>query len=145
MIKSNQIVIIMKIAVFQKHGFIVSNKVNNKYYYGYINYLGEKILDTKYSEIIRIQDTNSKDDIYLIANSDVKSSFYKNNKEIIKSNYEDIQYDIANKKLILGRDGFYFDYDERTEIYTQLEFSDFDLQGLRLPQAYRVAERLEII
>lgn len=93
----------MKIAVFQKHGFIVSNKVNNKYYYGYINYLGEKILDTKYSEIIRIQDTNSKDDIYLIANSDVKSSFYKNNKEIIKSNYEDIQYDIANKKLILQK------------------------------------------
>ena len=93
----------MKIAVFQKHGFIVSNKVNNKYYYGYINYLGEKILDTKYSEIIRIQDTNSKDDIYLIANSDVKSSFYKNKKEIIKSNYEDIQYDIANKKLILQK------------------------------------------
>lgn len=93
----------MKIAVFQKHGFIVSNKVNNKYYYGYINYLGEKLLDTKYSEIIRIQDTNSKDDIYLIANSDVKSSFYKNNKEIIKSNYEDIQYDIANKKLILQK------------------------------------------
>ena len=93
----------MKIAVFQKHGFIVSNKVNNKYYYGYINYLGEKLLDTKYSEIIRIQDTNSKDDIYLIANSDVKSSFYKNKKEIIKSNYEDIQYDIANKKLILQK------------------------------------------
>ena len=93
----------MKIAVFQKHGFIVSNKVNNKYYYGYINYLGEKLLDTKYSEIIRIQDTNSKDDIYLIANSDVKSSFYKNKKEIIKSDYEDIQYDIANKKLILQK------------------------------------------
>ncbi len=93
----------MKMAVFQKHGFIVSNKVNNKYYYGYINYLGEKLLDTKYSEIIRIQDTNSKDDIYLIANSDVKSSFYKNKKEIIKSDYEDIQYDIANKKLILQK------------------------------------------
>lgn len=93
----------MKMAVFQKHGFIVSIKVNNKYYYGYINYLGEKLLDTKYSEIIRIQDTNSKDDIYLIANSDVKSSFYKNKKEIIKSDYEDIQYDIANKKLILQK------------------------------------------
>ena len=119
----------MKIAVFQKHGFIVSNKVNNKYYYGYINYLGEKILDTKYSEIIRIQDTNSKDDIYLIANSDVKSSFYKNNKEIIKSNYEDIQYDIANKKLILQKNQKQGIADLNGKIIIPIEYDNIIVAG----------------
>lgn len=77
--------------VFIKHGFIVSNKINNKYFYGYIDYLGEKILDIKYSEIIRIQDVNLNDEIYLVAVKDNKSGFYKNKKEIFKLEYEDIR------------------------------------------------------
>ena len=77
--------------VFIKHGFIVSNKINNKYFYGYINYLGEKILDIKYSEIIRIQDVNLNDEIYLVAVKDNKTGFYKNKKEIFKLEYEDIR------------------------------------------------------
>lgn len=77
--------------VFIKHGFIVSNKINNKYFYGYIDYLGEKILDIKYSEIIRIQDSNLNDEIYLVAIKDNKSGFYKNKKEIFKLEYEDIR------------------------------------------------------
>ena len=77
--------------VFIKHGFIVSNKINNKYFYGYIDYLGEKILDIKYSEIIRIQDVNLNDEIYLVAVKDNKTGFYKNKKEIFKLEYEDIR------------------------------------------------------
>ena len=119
----------MKIVVSQKHGFIISNKVNNKYYYGYINYLGEKLLDTKYSEIIRIQDTNTKDDIYLIANSDVKSSFYKNKKEIIKSDYEDIQYDIVNKKLILQKNQKQGLADLNGKIIIPIEYDNIIIAG----------------
>ena len=77
--------------VFIKHGFIVSNKINNKYFYGYIDYLGEKILDIKYSEIIRIQDVNLNDEIYIVATKDNKVGFYKNKKEILKQEYEDIR------------------------------------------------------
>lgn len=119
----------MKIVFSQKHGFIISNKVNNKYYYGYINYLGEKLLDTKYSEIIRIQDTNPKDDIYLIANSDVKSSFYKNKKEIIKSDYEDIQYDIVNKKLILQKNQKQGLSDLNGKIIIPIEYDNIIIAG----------------
>ena len=89
--------------VFLNHGFIVSKKISNKLYYGYINYLGEKILDTKYSEVIRIQDNTLKDDIYIVAIKDSKSALYKNKKEIISQEYEDIKYDIVNKKLILQK------------------------------------------
>lgn len=77
--------------VFIKHGFIVANKINNKYFYGYINYLGEKILDVKYSEIVRIQDSNLNNEIYLVVTKDNKSAFYKNKKEILKQEYEDIR------------------------------------------------------
>lgn len=52
---------------------------------------------------------------------------------------------VANRKYMLGRDGYYYDYDLTTKIYTQTEYSTFEQQGLRLSQAYRVAERLEII
>ena len=93
----------MKNMVLLNHGFIVSKKISNKLYYGYINYLGEKILDTKYSEVIRIQDNTLKDDIYIVAIKDSKSALYKNKKEIISQEYEDIKYDIVNKKLILQK------------------------------------------
>ena len=77
--------------VFIKHGFIVSNKINNKYFYGYIDYLGEKILDIKYSEIIRIQDSSLNDEIYLVTVKDNKAGFYKNKQEVLKQEFEDIR------------------------------------------------------
>ena len=113
-----------------------------------------------FSVVRRLDDRNDLENIkeYLIEGEPLSIQRFKNDikkfqkdsmeaiiQHILKEYIIDRHRSIANKKLILGRDGFYFDYDERTEIYTQLEFSDFDLQGLRLPQAYRVAERLEII
>ncbi len=52
-------------------GYIVSNVTEDGYMYGYINYKWKKLLNTEYTEINRILDTDSED-IYLIASKDRK-------------------------------------------------------------------------
>lgn len=115
--------------VFQNHGFIVSNKISNKVYYGYISYLGEKLLDTKYSEIIRIQDNTLKDEVYLVAIKDSKSAVYKNKKEIIKCEYEDIQYDIVNKKFIVQKNQKQGLSDLNGKIIVPIEYDNMIVAG----------------
>ena len=114
---------------FPKHGFIVAKKINNKYYYGYINYLGKKILDVKFSEIIRIQDNSLKDDIYLVVANNGKVGFYKNKKEIIKLEYEDIQYDKLNEKLILQKNQKQGISDLNGKIIIPIEYDNIIIAG----------------
>lgn len=86
-----------------KHGFIVSNKTNEGYRYGYIDYLGRKLLDAEYNEIARVQDSSLEDDIYLVAFKKGQVGLFKNKKILLDHEYEDIQYDSINKLLILQK------------------------------------------
>ena len=90
-------------AGFDKIGFIVGEKVDNYYKFGYINFKGKQILDVRYNQIERIQNANKNEDTYLVAIENGKAGFYKNNKNIIKHEYEDIFYDYNNDCLILQK------------------------------------------
>lgn len=90
---------------YQKTGFIVCNIGDNGYRYGYINYKGDKILDTEYIEISRITDINDDDNIYLIAYKDGQAGVLKNKKTIIDYQYESIIYNSMNDAFIVQRNG----------------------------------------
>lgn len=90
---------------YKKSGFIVGNKSGDTFKYGFINCKGKQILDTKFEQIGRIKNNEKNDDIYLVAFDNGKAGFYKNSKQILKNEYEDIGYDQNNNCLILQKDG----------------------------------------
>ena len=87
----------------QNAGFIVANKISGNYKYGYINNIGKKILDLKYDELSRIPKKSSSNDVYLVAYENSQAKIYKNNKNILKSEYENIEYDTLNEVLIVQK------------------------------------------
>lgn len=90
---------------YRKSGFIVAKKNGDSFKYGFINNKGKQILDTKFEQIGRIKNANKNDDVYLVTFENRKASFYKNNKQILKNDYEDIGYDQNNNCLILQQNG----------------------------------------
>ena len=89
---------------YKKSGFIVGNIKDDKMVYGYLNNKAKRILDLKYEQIERIQNLEKNDDIYLVAFENEKAGFYKNNKNLLKHEYEDIGYDFNNNYLVLQKD-----------------------------------------
>ena len=77
---------------YTKSGFIVLNKADDGYKYGYISYTGKKILDTKFNNIERALVKDDKK-IYLIVSKNGKYGLYNQSKKIIENDYQEIKYD----------------------------------------------------
>lgn len=89
---------------YQRTGFIVCKTESNGYRYGYIDYKGDKILDTEYTEIERVTEI-SDDNIYIIAYKDGQAGLLRNNKIILNHEYEDITYNSYNDVFVIQRNG----------------------------------------
>lgn len=83
-------------------GFIVSEKTEDGYKYGYINYKGNTKLDAKYNSITRITNIEEKN-IYLIVQENGKYGLYKNSKQVIKPQYQAITYDENTNNLFVQK------------------------------------------
>lgn len=114
---------------YKKSGFIVGKRTDSGYRYGYINCSGKKVLDNKYNQIERIQNTNKTDDIYLVAFENGRAGFYKNNKNVIKHDYEDIGYDINNNCLILQKDSKQGIADFEGNIIIDIQYDNIFISG----------------
>ena len=114
---------------YKKSGFIVSNTTNDGYRYGYINYTGKKILDVKYNELNRISEL---DDLYIIASDNGKYGVYKNNKNIIKNDYQSILYDENTNNYIVQKNKKYgvISLDGKEKI--SIENDNIDSRGIYL-------------
>lgn len=82
---------------YELSGYIVGNKTENGYRYGYISYNLKKVLDVQYNSISRILEANDTKDIYLIVVENGKYGVIKNGKNIIKCSYQNIEYDDDNQ------------------------------------------------
>ena len=87
----------------EKAGFIVANKKENQYAYGYINSNAKKVLNTEYSEIKRINNIQDDENTYLVVIKNGNAGLLKNDKTILKCEYEDIQFDSLNNLLIVSK------------------------------------------
>lgn len=76
---------------YTKAGFIVGNKTENGFRYGYCNEKGDLLLEPEYNEINRVTDIEDVE-AYLIAYKNGKAGMYKNKREIVAHQYEDIEY-----------------------------------------------------
>lgn len=109
-------------------GFIVSNTTNNGYRYGYIDYKGKNILNVEYNNILRI--TKEKD-IYLIASKNGQYGLYKENKQLIKPEYQSISY-TDNGGIILEKNGQFGIANLRGEIKVNPKYSEIEDKGVYL-------------
>lgn len=88
-------------------GYIVSNKTGDGYRYGYINYKGKILLDAEYNHIHRVMEVEDKDKIYLIAAKNGRYGVNFNAKDIIKYEYQFIEYISQIEGFILQKSDKY--------------------------------------
>ena len=108
---------------YQKTGFIVSKIGDNGYRYGYINYKGDTLLETEYTEVSRITDIDDDNNIYLIAYKDGQAGVIKNKKQILDHEYEGIIYNATNDVFTIQRNGKYGVTDRNGKIKIEPQYS----------------------
>lgn len=86
---------------YKNSGYIVGIKSNDGMRYGYIDSDRKTILKNEYNDIYRIDE--KKDSTYLIAFKNGKAGIYNKNKNILKHDYEDIEYNAQNDLLIVQK------------------------------------------
>ena len=115
---------------YQKSGFIVINKSENGYRYGYINYKGKKILETKYNGLERI--LKEDEDIFLIVSDNGKQGVYKNSKDIISHDFISIEYDDNIGLLIVQKNKKYGVYNLSGKSIINTENDEIISKGIYL-------------
>lgn len=88
---------------YKNSGYIVCNKTEEGYRYGYISNNGKKILEPEYNDIKRITDIDDENNIYLIVSKNGQYGLLKNGEKIIDYKYQGIEYNSLNNLLIINK------------------------------------------
>lgn len=91
---------------YKLSGYIIGEKTKDGYRYGYMNKNQKLLLNTEYSEILRIGDVKGEDtdkNIFIIARKDGQCGLIKNKKVMIDFKYQDINYSGVENLFILTR------------------------------------------
>lgn len=121
---------------YKKSGYIVAKKKGDTFKYGFISNKGKQILDTKFEQIGRVKDQSKSGDIYLVAFENGKAGFYKNNKKILKNDYEDIGYDENNNCLILQQNGKQGLADFNGNVTIEIKYDNIYISGKYINAQY---------
>lgn len=114
---------------YRNAGYIVSNRVDDGYRYGYLDNQGKLYLDTEYNSIERIDNDNYKE-FYLIASRNGKYGVYKNKKKIIEEEYQSIEYNDSNKLLLIEKNKKYGVADLNGKIIIEPENTSIEFKGI---------------
>ena len=113
-------------------GYIVSNKTDEGYRLGYINVKGDMILKTEYNQISRITQIDDNDNSYLIEAKNGQFGLMKNDKEILKNEYQSISYDESNKLLVIEKTKKYGVASIEGNVIVPTEYNQIDITGVYL-------------
>lgn len=114
---------------YEKAGYIVSIKKDTGYEYGYISYTGKELLNTEYSSLKRINSVKSDSTPYLITILDGKMGICKNSQNIIKNEYNSIEYDTTNNLLEIQKNGKYGVYDLYGNMILPIQYDSINFAG----------------
>ena len=87
---------------YKNAGYIIGNKTEDGYRYGYIDINGKTLLELEYNEIQRITDVK-ENDIYLIAAKNGQYGLFKNKEQVLGNEYQSITYNQTDETLILQK------------------------------------------
>ncbi len=114
---------------YKYSGYIVSNKTNQGYRYGYIDYEHKKMLEVEYNSIDRIIENVDTNEVLLIASKNGQYGVINNNKIIINYSYQGIEYEKNNKIFELQRSGKYGIADYNGKEIIPVVYSDIEIKG----------------
>lgn len=117
---------------YQKTGFIVCTTSEEGYRYGYIDYKGDVILKPEYTEIERVTEINDNKNIYLVAYKDGQAGLLKNNKVILKHEYEEIKYNSYNGVFLIQRNAKQGIADRNGKIKIDTKYNNITFGGVYL-------------
>ena len=113
-----------------QQGFIVGEKSEDGYKYGYVNYKGKLKVKLEYNDISRITDISSEEGVYLIAAKNGQYGIIKNKKNIINNEYQSIDYDNTNKIFIIEKGKNYGVADISGNIIIPIENTSIKSKGI---------------
>lgn len=115
---------------YKLSGYIIGEKTSDGYRYGYMNSNQKILLDTDYSEIIRIGGINGEDtdkNIFIIARKNGQCGLIKNKKVIIDFKYQDINYTGIDDLFIVTRNTKYGLCNSKGKIILQANYEEINV------------------
>ncbi len=110
-------------------GYIITTTTQEGYRYGYINYNGKLILKPEYNELSRITDIMDNENAYLLCAKNGQFGVNKNEKEIVKNEYQSISYDKTNDLLVVEKSKKYGIASLDGKIIVPAQFLQIDVIG----------------
>lgn len=110
-------------------GYIITTITQEGYRYGYINYNGKLILKPEYNELSRITDIMDNENAYLLCAKNGQFGVNKNEKEIVKNEYQSISYDKTNELLVAEKSKKYGIASLDGKIIVPAQFLQIDVIG----------------
>lgn len=111
-------------------GYILREKTDSGYRYGYAEKNGKILLETNYSELVRITDVPSDDNnIYLITSSNGRYGLVRNKENIIKNDYDELLFDSKNRIIIAQKEDTKGVFDLNGKTILPMDYSDINIGG----------------
>lgn len=110
-------------------GYIVSIKTDTGIMYGYIDYNGKELLKTEYETISRVLEYDDKDDIYLVVRNNGKKGVFKNGKQIIDFNFQNINYSDRANVFVVEKTGKYGFYTNKGNEILEPKYTKYQVAG----------------
>lgn len=115
---------------YKKAGYIVSNTTENGYRYGYVNVDGNIVLEPQYTEISRIIEIQDDTNVFLIAALDGQYGVFKNNEQIINTEYQSVAYNSENNTLTLEKTKRFGVATMEGDMILPVEYTQIDTIGI---------------
>ena len=113
-------------------GYIVSNKTDEGYRYGYINYNGEILEEIQYNELSRVTDIEDNENVYIICAKNGQYGITKNGKELIQNEHQSINFSKINNLFLVEKSKKYGIRDLNGKIIVPVEYKQIDTLGIYL-------------
>lgn len=113
---------------YGKTGYIVAQKKADGIDFGYIDYTGNLLLDTKYEALERALEYDDEN-IYLIAMQKGKKGVFKNKKKMIDLNFQNITYSNLSKVFVVNKNGKYGFFNLLGKVILKPEYTQYAMAG----------------
>lgn len=113
---------------YRYDGYIVANKTDMGYRYGYVSYDGKQILDALYNDLKRITNI-SDEEPYLLVAENGRYGVMKKSTQIISNEYQSISYDASNNIFVVQKGQKYGVMDFSGKRIIECKYPQIDVKG----------------
>ena len=113
---------------YRYDGYIVANKTDMGYRYGYVSCDGKQILDALYNDLKRITNI-SDEEPYLLVAENGRYGVMKKSTQIISNEYQSISYDASNNIFVVQKGQKYGVMDFSGKQIIECKYPQIDVKG----------------